>query len=247
MIRDTFNDIIKKHFSTKIFLIGIIYSAVTMVIEKISSRFSVLVYQLDFGIPNWVPIVLDILSFISFTLLFIGLFIFRRHCLGLSKSKDGLLLVAIASIINSAISIEKTVLLLYSGINYASMISLIPLAIQFMITMCVVKAVIDFIQNGNPKGTANALILALFCKVVFTAVLCIIGAYSTFVLFYKFIFQLIFSLLAGTHPMEETSRKIYLHVINILLSPTTYVSAVMYLSVLFRIKNDITKLGKAEE
>ena len=54
----------------------------------------------------------------------------------------------------------------------------------------------------------------------------------------KFIFQLIFSLLAGTHAMEETSRKIYLHVINILLSPTTYVSAVMYLSVLFRIKND---------
>ncbi len=241
-----FNDIIKKHFSTKIFLIGIIFSAVTMVIEKLSNRFSMLVYQLDFGIPNWVSPIFEIVSFISFALLFIGLFIFRRHCLGLSE-KDGLILVAIASVINAAISIEKTVLLLYSGINIASMVSLIPLAIQFMITICTVKAVIDFNQNGNPEGTANALIFALFCKVVFTAVLFIIGVLSTCALFYVFILQLVMGLLAGTGPMEETSRKIFLHVINILLSPTTFVSAVMYLSVLFRVKNGIKKLDCVEE
>ncbi len=241
MPQGTFNDIIKKHFSTKIFLIGIILSAVTMVIEKISSRFSVLVYQLNFGIPNWVPLVLDILSFISFALLFIGLFIFRRHCLGLSE-KDGLLLVAITSIINVAVSIEKSILLFYGGINYASIVSLIPLSLQTAITIGIISGIIDFKWGKNPQRTADALIFALFCKVVFTAVLFIIGFLSTFVLFYAFILQLIFSLLAGTHPLEETSRKIFLHVINILLSPTTFVSAVMYLSVLFRIKNGIKKL-----
>lgn len=246
MPQGTFNDIIKKHFSTKIFLIGIIFSAVTMVIEKLSNRFSILVYQLDFGIPNWVSPIYEVVSFISFALLFIGLFIFRRHCLGLSE-KDGLLLVAITSIINVAVSIEKSILLFYGGINYASIVSLIPLSLQTAITIGIISGIIDYKWGKNPQRTADALIFALFCKVVFTAVLFIIGFLSTCALFYAFILQLIFSLLAGTHPMEETSRKIYLHVINILLSPTTFVSAVMYLSVLFRIKNDIKKLDKAEE
>lgn len=246
MPQGTFNDIIKKHFSTKIFLIGIIFSAVTMVIEKLSNRFSILVYQLDFGIPNWVPLVLDILSFISFTLLFIGLFIFRRHCLGLSE-KDGLLLVAITSIINVAVSIEKSILLFYSGINYASIVSLIPLSLQTAITIGIISGIIDFKWGKNPQRTADALIFSLSCKFIFAIILCVISFVFTNLLSYVFMVQLIMSLLTGTGPMEETSRKIYLHVINILLSPTTFVSAVMYLSVLFRIKNDIKKLDKAEE
>ncbi len=249
MPQGTFNDIIKKHFSTKIFLIGIILSVVTLVIEKCSCRFAMIIYQLDYGVPSWVSIVIESISFISFFMLFTGLFIFRRHCLGLSK-KDGLLLVAITSIINVAVSIEKSILLLYSGINYASIVSLIPLALQIAITIGIISGINDFKCGKNPQHTADALIFALFIKLLFVFSLCVVGVVMILLLIGVYSFVASFHLLffkTGDIPVSKLVFEASVHLISILISPSSFVSSVMYLSVLFRIKNNIKKLDCVEE
>ncbi len=245
MAQSRYDGIIKKHFSTKIFLIGIIFSAITLVLEKCSCRFVNLIFQLDFGIPTWFSTIIESISFISFSVLFIGLFIFRRHCLGKSE-KNGLILVAITSIVNVAISIWKSMLLLCSGINYASIVSLIPLAIQIAITISIISGIVDFKWGKNPQHTADALIFAISCKFIFAFVLCVISYILKQMMGFVLLFQILMGPLAVTKPIEETSRTIALHLANVVIAPSTIVSAVMYLSVLFRIKNDIKKLDKIE-